>query len=400
MRILIITQYFWPENFKINDLSLGLKARGHEVTVLTGIPNYPKGKFFKNYSFCKNNDEEWNGIKVYRSKIIPRGKGGLRLLLNYISFVFFCSVKIFFIKEKFDKIFVYEPSPITVGLPAIVASRKMKIPYYFWVQDLWPESLSAAGSIKNKWVLSFFNGITKLIYSKAKIILIQSRGFREYILKQDDYSDKMVYYPNTAENFYMPLKMDERYLSKLPEGFKLLFAGNIGEAQGINTLIEAAKILKNQGVNVHWVFLGDGRQKESYVLEIKKKGLESNFSFLGSFPAEEMPHFFACADALIVSLKKDKLFSLTIPAKVQCYLASGKPILGSLDGEGAKVIEESKAGFVSPSGDAELFAKNVVKFYNLSSEEKNTMKVNGMNYFKNEFEREMLIDNLIEILKK
>ena len=279
MRILIITQYFWPENFKINDLSLGLKARGHEVTVLTGIPNYPKGKFFKNYSFCKNNDEEWNGIKVYRSKIIPRGKGGLRLLLNYISFVFFCSVKIFFIKEKFDKIFVYEPSPVTVGLPAIVASRKMKIPYYFWVQDLWPESLSAAGSIKNKWVLSFFNGITKLIYSKAKIILIQSRGFREYILKQDDYSDKMVYYPNTAENFYMPLKMDERYLSKLPEGFKLLFAGNIGEAQGINTLIEAAKILKNQGVNVHWVFLGDGHQKESYVLEIKKKGLESNFCF-------------------------------------------------------------------------------------------------------------------------
>ena len=168
MKILIITQYFWPESFKINDLALGLKERGHDVSVLTAIPNYPKGVFFDNYSFWKNNEEEWNGIKIYRSKIFSRGNGGFRLMLNYISFVFFCSLKVFFIKEKFDKIFVYEPSPITVGLPAIVASRRMKIPYYFWVQDLWPESLSAAGGIKNKYVLGFFEKITKVIYQKFK----------------------------------------------------------------------------------------------------------------------------------------------------------------------------------------------------------------------------------------
>ncbi|RTY90331.1 glycosyltransferase WbuB [Flavobacterium sp. GSN2] len=400
MRILIITQYFWPESFKVNDLVLGLKERGHEVSVLTAIPNYPKGVFFDNYSFWKNNEEEWNGIKIYRSKIFSRGNGSIRMMLNYISFVFFCSLKVFFIKEKFDKIFVYEPSPITVGLPAIVASRRMKIPYYFWVQDLWPESLSAAGGIKNKYVLSFFDTITRLIYRNSKKILVQSKGFSDYIKKQGDFSDKLIYYPNSAEKLYRPLKPNPEYQSKLPEGFKLLFAGNLGEAQGIDTLINSAKIVKEKGIEVNWVFLGDGRQKEYYMNEVKRIGLESNFYFLGAFPAESMPYFFACADALIVSLKKDKIFSLTIPSKLQSYLACGKPILASLDGEGANVVIESKSGFVAPSENAELFAENVIKMWNLSSENRKEMSENALQYFKNEFEREMLIDSLIAILKE
>jgi glycosyltransferase involved in cell wall biosynthesis len=399
MRILIITQYFWPESFKINDLALGLKERGHEVSILTAIPNYPKGVFDENYSFWKNNDEEWNGIKIYRSKIFPRGKGSIRLMLNYISFVIFCSIKVLFIKEKFDKIFVYEPSPVTVGLPAIVASRKMKLPYYFWVQDLWPESLSAAGGIKNKYVLSFFNKITKMIYNNGKKVLVQSKGFADYISKQGNFSDKIIYYPNSAEKLYRPLEPCAEYQSKLPNGFKLLFAGNLGEAQGIGTLIRAAMIVKESGFEVNWIFLGDGRQREYYINKVMKKGLESNFYFLGAFPAETMPHFFSCVDALIVSLKKDMIFSLTIPSKLQSYLACGKPILASLDGEGAKVVEESMAGFVSPTENAELFAENVIKLYKLSSESRNEMSGNALKYFRNEFEREVLIDRLIEILK-
>jgi glycosyltransferase involved in cell wall biosynthesis len=399
MRILIITQYFWPESFKINDLALGLKERGHEVSVLTAIPNYPKGVFFDDYSFWKNNEEEWNGVKIYRSKIISRGNGGISLMLNYISFVFFCSLKVLFIKEKFDKIFVYEPSPITVGLPAIVASRWMKIPYYFWVQDLWPESLSAAGGVKNKYVLGFFDMITRLIYLNSKKILVQSKGFVDYINKQGDFSDKLIYYPNSAEKLYRPLEPIAEYQSKLPEGFKLLFAGNLGEAQGIDTLVNAAKIVKEKGIEVNWFFLGDGRQREYYINEVKRIGLESNFYFLGSFPAETMPYFFACADALIVSLKKDEIFSLTIPSKLQSYLACGKPILASLDGEGAKVVIESKSGFVAPPENAELFADNVIKMRHLSSKNRKEMSENALKYFKNEFEREMLIDKLIEILK-
>lgn len=400
MRILIITQYFWPENFKINDLVLGLKERGHEVTVLAGIPNYPQGKFFTGYSFWKDNDEVWNGIKIYRSKMFPRGDGGFMMMLNYFSFMVFASFKVLFIKEKFDTIFVYQPSPITVGIPAIVAGKKMKLPFYFWVQDLWPESLTAAGGITNKYVLSLFNQITKFIYRKAKVILVPSKGFIDYIEKQGDFLNKIVYYPNTAEKFYRPLTPESNYLSKLPEGFKLIFAGNLGEAQGISTLIDAAKIVKDRGVDVKWVFLGDGRQKEHYISEIKNKQLDDNFYFLGSFPSETMPCFFACADALIVSLKKDKIFTLTIPSKVQSYLASGKPILASLEGEGAKVVEESLAGFVSPPEDAKMFAENVIKFYNLPTDDKDRMKKNAIKYFQNEFEREMLIERLLDLFKK
>ena len=398
MRILIITQYFWPENFKINDLALGLKEKGHDVAILTAIPNYPKGRFFKDYSFWKNNDEEWNGIKIYRSKIFSRSNGPLRLMLNYISFVFFCSIKVFSIRETFDKIFVYEPSPVTVGLPAIVAAKKMKIPFFFWVQDLWPESLAAAGGIKNKYVLAFFNSITKVIYKKAKFVLVQSRGFIDYIEKQGDFSKKIIYYPNTAEAFYKPVQPEDEYLAKLPNGFKLMFAGNLGEAQGIDTLIDAAKIVKDLGIDIKWVFLGDGRQKDYYQNEIENKGLQENFYFLGSFPGETMPSFFTCADALIVSLKKDPIFALTIPSKIQSYLASAKPILGSLEGEGAKIIEASGAGFTSPPGDAKMFAENVIKFYNLSINEKDKMKKNAIHYFESEFDRDMLIERLLTIL--
>lgn len=399
MKILIISQYFWPENFKINDLALGLKERGHEVSVLTGIPNYPKGEFYRHYSFWKNNDEEWNGIKISRSKIFARGTGGIRLMLNYLSFMFFCSFKVFFIKEKFDKIFVYEPSPVTVGIPAVVAGWKMKIPFYFFVQDLWPESLSAAGGIHNKLVLRFFNQLTQFIYSKAHKILVQSRGFIDYISTQGHFLDKIIYYPNTAESLFKPMIPEEEYLKKLPVGFKLLFAGNLGEAQGIGTLIKAAKIVKEKGIDMNWVFLGDGRQKESYISEVKANDLEKCVHFLGSFPGETMPHFFACVDGLIVSLKKDPIFGLTIPGKTQPYLACRKPIIASLDGEGARIIEEAQCGFTSAAENVEILAENVIALYRLSEEERLQMGRNSEKYFREHFDREMLIERLVKILE-
>jgi glycosyltransferase involved in cell wall biosynthesis len=400
MRILVVSQYFWPENFKINDLCVGLKERGHTVTVLTGIPNYPKGKFYDNYSFWKNNDEEWNGIKIYRSKLFSRGNSGLRLMLNYGSFVLFGALKSFFIKEKFDKIFVFEPSPVTVGLPAMVAAKKMKIPYYFWVQDLWPESLSAAGGINNKAVLSFFDKITRAIYRSAEKVLVQSEGFVDYIVKQGIPEEKIIYYPNSTESFYKPAAVSEAYRQKLPEGvFKIMFAGNLGEAQSLDTLVAAAKILKDREIPVHWILLGDGRQKDHLVSEIKGKGLEDNFHLLGSYPSEEMPYFFACADALIVSLKKNDIFALTIPSKLQSYMACGKPIIASLEGEGARIVEESKAGFVSPPDDATGLAENIIRVYSADDNQRAELSKNGFAYFNDHFERELLLDRLLLILE-
>ncbi|TDO77451.1 glycosyltransferase involved in cell wall biosynthesis [Flavobacterium chryseum] len=401
MRILVVTQYFWPENFKINDFCLGLKERGHDVTVLTGIPNYPKGKFYDNYSFWKNNDEKWNGIKIYRSKLFSRGDNGIRLMLNYGSFVLFGTLKSLFIKEKFDKIFVFEPSPVTVGLPAMFVARRMKIPYYFWVQDLWPESLSAAGGINNKTILSFFDKITRSIYKSAEKVLVQSEGFIDYIVKQGIAREKIIYYPNSTESFYKPVASSEVYQQKMPkDGLKILFAGNLGEAQSLDTLVDAAKILKDKKIKVNWILLGDGRQKEHLVSEIKRKGLVEDFHLLGSYPSEEMPLFFGCVDALVVSLKKNKIFALTIPSKLQSYMACGKPIIASLEGEGARIVEESKSGFVSPPDDADGLAESIIKLYNADDKQRTEMSQNGLKYFNEQFERELLLDKLIEILKQ
>jgi glycosyltransferase involved in cell wall biosynthesis len=399
MRILIVTQYFWPENFKINDIALALKERGHEVLILTGKPNYPNGKFSKGYTFFNNRIEFWNGIKIYRSPIIPRGKGkGIQLFVNYISFSIFASMKLLFIKNKFDKIFVFEPSPITVGIPGIVAKYKFRAPLYFWVQDLWPESISAAGGINNKSVIAVLDWLTRFIYKHSKKVLVQSKAFIPYILNQNPEKDKLVYYPNSTENYYEELSTDQELLKTLPKGIKLMFAGNIGEAQSFDTLLKAASILKKELIDVKWIILGDGRMKGYVNQKIKELNLEDNFFLLGAFPSTEMPKYFSCADALIVSLKKDPIFALTIPSKIQSYLACGKPIITSLDGEGSKIIEEANAGFTSPSEDCEGLVANIKKFLTLSNEEQKTLGQNGRAYFNIEFEREILVDRLEKIL--
>jgi glycosyltransferase involved in cell wall biosynthesis len=399
MRILIVSQYFWPESFRINDLCLALKERGHQVTVLTGKPNYPKGTFSNGYGFFSKRIELWNGIKIYRSLIVPRGKGkGINLFVNYFSFAFFASIRMLFINQKFDRIFVYEPSPITVGLPGIVAKYKSKAPMYFWVQDLWPESISAAGGINNRFILGILNWLTKVIYRNSEKVLVQSKAFIPYILNQNIDKTKLIYYPNSTESYF---RVTEPTLDKqnlLPKGKLLMFAGNIGESQSFDTLLNAAVFLKKDFIDVHWVILGEGRMMNYVQSKIVELELESNFHLLGAFPSTEMPSFFSCADALIVSLKKDPIFSLTIPSKIQSYLACGKPIITSLDGEGSRVVEEANAGFISPAEDPIALSKTIKKFLLLSMEDQKTLGSNARKYFDREFERELLVDKLESIL--
>lgn len=399
MKILLVTQYFWPENFKINAVATDLKNRGHDIVILTGLPNYPGGKIYPGYSFFKSRSEYWNGIKIYRARLIPRSKGGgVRLLLNYFSFAFFASLKVFSINQTFDKILVYEPSPVTVGIPAIFGKRVFKAEIYFWVQDLWPESLTDAGGVRNRLVLGLTEKLTRYIYRHSKVILIQSEAFRNYIEKQGVAPGKIRYFPNTTEAFYKVEPVINSYKNKFPAGFNILFAGNIGEAQSFETLLEAAALLKKEGYSVYWNIFGEGRQRKYYEQKVANLNLQDNFIFHGSFPSEEMPKYFACADALLVSLKKSKIFSLTIPSKVQSYLACGKPIIASIDGEGARIIQEAKAGFTSPAEDKRELYHSVLKVYNMGDDERNAMGVNARNYFEGEFNSRMLIDNLEKIL--
>lgn len=399
MRILIVSQYFWPENFKINDIALGLKERGHSVTVLTGKPNYPGGKFYSNYGYFARRKEEWNSIKIFRSEVIPRRRGiGFNLALNYLSFAFFASIRSLFIKGEYDVIFVFEPSPITVGIPAVVLSRRLGIPIYFWVQDLWPESVAAAGNVNNKVVLKILNGLTKWIYNQCKMILVQSGAFIPFIIKQGVAENRISFYPNSTESFYQPVKKDADITKLFPKDrFVFLFAGNIGESQDFDNIIGAAKQLAEEKLMVHFVILGEGRKKLDVISKIKDLGLQAYFSFLGSFPSHDMPRFFSAADCLLVTLKADSIFSLTIPSKLQSYLACGKPIVASLNGEGAKIVKESGAGFCCDSGDSVQFAHKMRQMINLTSDERAALGFNGRQYFLENFEREHLLDKLLRI---
>ena len=399
MNILVVSQYFYPENFKINDLIFSLKKRGHEITLLTGKPNYSKTHFFDGYGWKSDDFETINNIPVHRANLFSRRNGGaFRLFLNYISFAFLASLKVRKIKGSFDAIFVYQTSPVTVGIPAIFAKIFFKLPIYFWVQDLWPESLAAAGGIKNKFILGFFNLLTKWIYNHSKKILIQSDGFREYILNQGIPNDKIIFYPNPTEDFYKPLHEVKEYQEFFQnEFYNIVFAGNIGEAQSFKTIIEAINKIKELPVKV--IVLGDGRYKETALSRIKEKGLESHFNFLGSFSPTEMPKFFSHADALLVSLKKEKIFSLTIPAKIQSYLACGKPIIASIDGEGAKIVNDANCGVTSPAEDSLKLSEGIKELMALDKSKRSEMGDNARTYYEKEFDRDNLLEKLESIFK-
>lgn len=396
MKILIVTQYFWPESFKINDLAQALQEQGHEVTVLTGMPNYPKGVYYPGYSFLKPSCEMYNGIKIRRVPIISRGKSSsIRLVLNYFSFVFFAAILgFFYCPGKFDNIFVFEPSPITVGIPAVFLKKIKKAKLFFWVQDLWPESLIATGTTKSSVVIKLVDKLARWIYKHCDKILVQCVGFKASIEQKNVSSNKIIYFPNWAETIYQPYKSQvvNHNMLDFPRGFVVLFAGNLGAAQSLDTIVSAAKILQNYQ-DIHFVFLGDGRQKANLEEQIKVNSLK-NIHVLGQQPVDTMPYYFSLAQVMLVTLKKDPAFAITIPSKIQSYLACAKPIIGALDGYGADIIKDANVGLCGSAEDATTLAENVLKTYKMNPDELAYLGKNGFQYSKNNFNREKLINKL------
>ena len=397
MRILVVTQYFWPENFRINDLVEELVKRGYEVTILTGKPNYPSGKLFPEYKAAPSAFIEYKGCRVVRVPITMRGQGsGRKLVANYISFVLLATTLGFWKlrKDHFDITFVYEPSPVTVCLPAVFYKKLNKTPVVFWVLDLWPETLEAIGVVKSPRVLAWIGKLVRFIYNRCDLILGQSKAFYQGISKYCDDKNKIKYFPSWSEAVF--LKESNSTVNDLVASgsFKVLFAGNVGEAQDFPSIIAAAEIIKNRMCRIQIIIVGDGRAFDSVKQQVQEKGLSDVVVLLGRFPLEDMPAFYYAADVLLVTLKESKAFSMTIPGKVQTYMAAGKPILTMLTGEGSRVVNEAGCGLVADSGCYKALAENIIKLSQTSKEELTEMGQNAKDYAKKEFDRDTLISQL------
>jgi len=397
LNVLIVSQYFWPESFRINDLAVALKESGHEVTVLTGMPNYPAGKVYEGYTWWSKRRDDMAGISIVRVPLFARRESkSWQLALNYLSFaVSGCVFGAWMLRKKtFDVVFTFEVSPVTVGIPANFIAKQKSAKHFFWVQDLWPETLSATGAIQSPKVLAMVGHMVRWIYKHCDYILVQSKGFEKPAIAAGAAAEKVRYFPNWAESLYRPvtLPLEAKERGEVPSsGFVAMFAGNLGSAQSLETIVGAAARLKDH--NIHWVFLGDGRRRKWLEDEVKGRALDK-VHVLGRRAMESMPAYFSLADTMLVTLRDDPVMATTIPGKVQSYLACGKPIVGALNGSGQAVIQESGAGYCVASDDVESFAESVLKMSELTPNQRETMGKKAREYYLENFDREHLVAQL------
>lgn len=397
MKILIITPHFWPEEFRINDIAIGLKEKGHDVDVLTNIPNYPYGKYFNGYSIFNNRKQIYNGIGIRRLFVIPRGNSSkLMLILNYFTFMLSGIINVpWILKQKYNRILVYQTTPITVAIPAIIAKLISKVPIHIYILDLWPETLFTIVNISNRFIKNISHKVCFYIYKSFDKVYISSRGFAKklsYISKE-----KIEYVPQWAEDLYKNKNIKDESIDKLyADKTNIVFAGNIGKAQSIDTIIDAANICRHNK-KIQWIILGDGSEKKYLDEKIIELNLH-NIKALGRKPVEEMPKYFDRADALLVTLTQDELFKITVPAKVQSYMAAGKPVIGCISGEGKALIEEANCGFTCEAQDYKSLSEIALKIEKMNKYELNILGLNALDYFNKNFDREIVLDNMEEIL--
>lgn len=386
MRLLIVTQYFWPEAFRINDLALELRRQGVEVEVLTGKPNYPEGQLYPGYRAAGMQREDFHGIPVFRVPILARGqRSGVRLALNYLSFVVSGSLLGTWLLRgrRYDAIFVFAPSPILKTLPALLLGSIKAAPVALWVQDLWPESLSATGYVRNARVLRAVESVVRFIYRKVDLLLVQSRAF-EAPVKAMAPNREVVYLPNPMDAVFSEEVEPRSAYPAGNSGFRVLFAGNIGAAQAVEVIVGAAALLRERA-DIAFVIAGDGSRLAWMKAEAERLAL-GNLDFLGRLPLTEMPALMRSSSALLVTLADDPIFRLTIPSKVQAYMAAGRPILAALAGEGARVVQEAGAGVAVPPANAQALADAVSAMADMPDAQRSLMGENGRQYAQTHFD--------------
>lgn len=395
--ILLISQYFYPETFRVNDIAQEWVKRGYRVTVLTGIPNYPMGKFFKGYGYTKRRRETWNGVDIIRLPLIARGNSSNKLInavgmtANYLSFA---AAGYKWVREnniEADLVFTDEVSPMTQALTGVWYGKKHKVPVYLYVQDLWPENVETVTGIHNKAIIGPIDRMVDMIYRDTDVIFTTSPSFVRAITgrKQKVPADKVHYWPQYAEEFYRPITKQK--IEGIPDddSFKIAFTGNIGTAQGLEILPKTAELLKNE--KVKFVLVGDGRYQTELDRQVREHGVTDKFIWIPRVPAEKVPEILSTCDAGFISFNNEPLWQKTIPAKLQSYMACGKAIIASAAGETERIIREAKCGVCCEIGNAEALAEGIKR---IMSEDRANMGKNAEEYCRKHFAKTQLMDEM------
>ena len=390
MKVLVICQHYAPEPFQVTEICEDLIRRGHQVTALVGLPNYPSGIIPKEYKWFRKRREIVNGVQIHRCFEIGRKNTKLGLAINYVSYMLSACLKVLFLKRDYDVIYAYSTSPVLMSLPAsflrCFTRKKMTI----YVLDIWPACLAAMNVFEGSFLYAFMKKVSKWVYGKADVLLYSSKRFQEYLLS--------VHHLYTDDKYYLPQFADDRFstLPKAPphKGFDFVFAGNIGKVQDVQTFIKAADILRKEPIR--WHILGEGSDFDACRTLAKTLKVENFMTFYGRRPPEDMPPFYAMADAMLVSMRNDISVNDTLPGKIQGYMAAGKPILGSITGETPYIIDKAKCGLCSEPENPEVFAQIVRRF--MQDPNRAQMGENARSYYKQHFTREHHMDRLENIL--
>lgn len=389
--ILVVSQYFYPESFRINDMTAEWVKRGYKVTVITGIPNYPMGKFYDGYGYCSRRKEIWNGVEIIRIPLIARGHSSIGMMANYVSFTISGFIKNLLTDIKADYVFTFEVSPMTQALIGVWYAKKHHVPHYLYVQDLWPENVETVTGIHSPWIIKPIDKMVDYIYKNTDEIFATSPSFVDAICNRMVRvpKRKVHYWPQYAEEFYRP--MDKMVVPEIPadDSFKIAFTGNIGTAQGLDILPKTAALLKDE--NVKFVIVGDGRYQAEFEKEIAKVEVIDKFVLIPRQPAERIPELLAACDAAFLSFMDTKLFEMTIPAKLQSYMACGKPIIASAAGETERIIREARCGICCKIGDEGELAGAVRE---MISADFKIMGKRSRQYFEQYFDKKKIMDKM------
>ncbi len=392
-RLLVICQHYWPEDFRINDIVAGFIDSDVEVDVLCGIPNYPYGQFYEGYSITKNRRQCRDGVNIYRTIEIPRGKSSVGILLNYISYPFFASFSMLaLLNKRYDSILSYETSPVLMIFPAILFSKIKKIPLYTYVLDLWPENLYSVLPIKNELLRSLAKNVSNWHYKHGGKLLALSQGMRDRLSDVTGKNDIAIF-PQYCEDIYAESSSPRQHKGS---PFSIMFAGNFSPAQGLDILIDVAKLCKKDNItDVKFLMYGDGMSHSDVINGVKNNDLDMYFEFFGRVSQQDIIAASKNADALFVSLVDTQLLDLTVPAKLSSCMAMCRPVLCSLSGAGALAVSQADCGYCSPPNDPASLYKNLLSLMNNDLTTLQQFSINAKNYYREEFSRKTVLPKLI-----